>query len=101
MASLSEKRFKGAAAPVPFGASMVVPSEKNFRSNAQMTVFESSLKDDDLMISTSLVDPLESRNLQIKKLDSSEKFNKGNKMPFSTQDIIGGLVIKEEEDPSL
>ena len=57
-----------------------VPSEKNFRSNAQMTVMESSLKDDDLMISASLVDPLEtSKMLKIAKLDSSEKFSKGGK----------------------
>ena len=83
-------RFMGAAAPVPLGAGATVPSEKNFRSNAQMTALESSFKDDDLMISASQVDPLE----------ASRKFNKGNKMPFSTQDIIGNLVIKEEGEIS-
>mmetsp|Transcript_7460 Transcript_7460/g.9036 ORF Transcript_7460/g.9036 Transcript_7460/m.9036 type:complete len:143 (-) Transcript_7460:837-1265(-) len=94
-----EKRFIGAAAVAPLDARSrgMVPSEKNIRSNAQMTVLASSLKDDDLMISNSQVDPLEGRSVRAKsRLDASDKLK--GKLP---QDDIGNLVIKEEENSSL
>ena len=95
-----EKRFLGAAAPVnPFDGKSrgMQPSEKNFRSNAQMTVLASSLKDDDLMISSSQVDPLEAKSMRAKsRLDASDKL-KGKLAP----EDIRNLVIKEEEGSSL
>lgn len=96
-----EKRFLGAAAQVnPFDgkSSRMQPSEK-YRSNAQMTVLASSLKDDDLMISSSQVDPLEKNSMRGGKsgLGGSDKL----KGKVIAPEDIRNLVIKEEEGSSL
>ena len=66
-----EKRFLGSSTLAQSKA--MISSDQHVRSNAQMTVFASSLKDDDLMISASLVDPVEGRSMKTKsKLDVSD-----------------------------
>ena len=98
-----EKRFNGAATVMPANAEKsksYVPSETNLRSNVPTTVMESSLRDDDMMISASLVDPLESRSMRNKSiLDASEKFKEGISKPTPLDDLVQKII--EEEDSSL
>ena len=66
-----ERRFGGLAAT----HKGLITSEQQVKSNAQMTVFASSLREDDLMISASQVDAMEgSRSIRPKsKLDATDK----------------------------
>lgn len=82
----------------------MLPSDRNGRSNAAITVMASSLKDDDLMISSSQIDINEARNMLTKtKLETNDRIKSGKLISPSAaaQDDVGNLVIKEEENSSL